>query len=466
MVVQYGEDTDASLEFIHIEIEKIEQLYSPYDKNFNEEELGQVENYLEEVQKFILNSRNSSSISFFQKIWDWVTWSAPYVITGIIIIGALILGSSFSLAKDSNSKKELKQAKKLKTIYHDFYSVFDLSWGPHGKYFAYGRGSSDIHILDKKDSNTYGFKSYSDDDPTGSAWLTTVKSVAWNPTKNFVALTYRLSSYNQPFKLFKNIMIYEVKNSHVNKSHFKIIGGHTDEIFSLKWSPDGKFIASASADKTIRIKDFENLSKPAIIFKGHTDQVYSIDWSPNKKFLASGSQDKTVKIWDVNGPRKKPITLRGHTKAVRSVDWSPNGKFIVSASEDKALKIWDVSELPKTPKLKMTLTGHKSAIHTATWSPDGHYMASGSAGSGIKIWKPLSTSRKFLFDIKKDKESDSPYGNSTLNKLRITTFFFGTYGKHSPVKVITWDPTSSSSNGYKLVIGTMLGEIELWSLTD
>ena len=76
--------------------------------------------------------------------------------------------------------------------------------------------------------------------------------------------------------------------------------------------------------------------------KGHSDNVLSVAFSPNGKTLASGSFDRTVKLWDV--PTGKEVaTLKGHTEPVWSVTFSPNGKTLASAGGDKSIKLWRLS---------------------------------------------------------------------------------------------------------------------------
>jgi WD40 repeat protein len=114
---------------------------------------------------------------------------------------------------------------------------------------------------------------------------------------------------------------------------------------------------------------------------GHSGQVYSLAYSPDGRYLASGSKDRTIKIWEV-ATGKELRTLTGHSGVVLSVAYSPDGRYLASGSQDKTIKIWEVA----TGKVR-TLTGHYMTFWSVAYSPDGRYLASGSADKTIKIWR-------------------------------------------------------------------------------
>jgi tetratricopeptide (TPR) repeat protein len=121
------------------------------------------------------------------------------------------------------------------------------------------------------------------------------------------------------------------------------------EVFSVSFSPDGKFLASGSDDRTVKVWKVGSWQEVATL-RGHEDSVWSVTFSPDGKFLASGSRDTTVKVWKV-GSWREVATLSGHEGFVRSVTFSPDGKFLASGSRDTTVKVWGW-ELQGSPLLK------------------------------------------------------------------------------------------------------------------
>ena len=124
--------------------------------------------------------------------------------------------------------------------------------------------------------------------------------------------------------------------------------GHSSNVESAVYSPDGTRIATASFDKTAKVWHAVS-GEELLTLKGHSDRVDCIMYSPDGSRLATGSFDHSVKIWDAeNG--QETLTLKGHIGGINSIAFSPDGRRIVSASEDGTVRIWDTRQW--TPELR------------------------------------------------------------------------------------------------------------------
>jgi ribosome assembly protein 4 len=114
--------------------------------------------------------------------------------------------------------------------------------------------------------------------------------------------------------------------------------GHQKIVNHVCFSPDGRWIASASFDRSIKV--WSAITGDFMFnLRGHVGEVYMLSWSADSRMLVSGSKDSTVKVWDVLN-RKLKEDLPGHADEVFAVDWSTDGKWVASAGRDKIVKIW------------------------------------------------------------------------------------------------------------------------------
>ena len=119
-----------------------------------------------------------------------------------------------------------------------------------------------------------------------------------------------------------------------------LLTGHTNSVWSLTFSPDGRTLASGSLDGTIRLWNVATGQSKQILTE---DIVTKVVFSPDGKTLASitGRWEGTINLWEVvTGQHKK--TLRGHTDAINSIVFSPDGTTLVSGGMDETLRLWDV----------------------------------------------------------------------------------------------------------------------------
>ncbi|HLZ55682.1 MAG TPA: protein kinase [Ktedonosporobacter sp.] len=269
---------------------------------------------------------------------------------------------------------------------------------------------------------------------------------------------------------------------------------HSAAVNAVAWSPDGKRIASASADQTVRIWDALTGANP-IPPKGHSgpvecvvwspdgariasaaldhsgvrvwspDQtidspypypdadIYAVAWSSNSSYLAAGTQDHKVKIWNTSNSTEFSLFINHHTDAVRAVAWLPGGMRIASGSDDKTVLIWDA----RGDGNPVPCNGHSGPITGVSWSPDGKLLASSSEDTTVRLWNASDGSSGLQYRARhNDKVTGvawSPDGKwiascSLDQTVQVwdpttgTTLF--TYKDHkAPVNALAWSPDST-----------------------
>ncbi|KAF2886710.1 hypothetical protein ILUMI_19463 [Ignelater luminosus] len=158
--------------------------------------------------------------------------------------------------------------------------------------------------------------------------------------------------------------------------------GHTDPITVLKFSSDGKLLASAGLDGSVKIWDAHH-SKLHKNLIGHTEQIRDLAWSNDGTLLASASMDRTVRLWDVLAGKCLRI-LTGHTRAVFRCIFNPRSSLIASGSTKGIIHVWDV----KTGNLIKILQRHSrfGRISSLCFTKDGSVIISGSIRGNWCLW--------------------------------------------------------------------------------
>ncbi|XP_023015802.1 notchless protein homolog 1 [Leptinotarsa decemlineata] len=146
--------------------------------------------------------------------------------------------------------------------------------------------------------------------------------------------------------------------------------------------PIGERLVSGSDDFTLFLWDPEKDRKPLARLTGHQQLVNDVKFSPDGRLLASASFDKSIKLWD-SKTGKFICTFRGHVQAVYMVSFSADSRLMVSGSADSTLKLWNL----KTKKLEIDLPGHGDQIYAVDWSTDGLKVASGGKDKVLRLWQ-------------------------------------------------------------------------------
>jgi type II secretory pathway predicted ATPase ExeA len=138
-------------------------------------------------------------------------------------------------------------------------------------------------------------------------------------------------------------------------SHFRTLRNHTGAVYGVDFAPDGRTLATASGDRTVRLWDLSDRDQPRPLgapLTGHTGAVYGVAFAPDGRTLATASDDQTVRLWDLSDrdrPRPLGPPLTGHTGAVRGVAFAPDGHTLATASTDQTVRLWDLPRFGRFP---------------------------------------------------------------------------------------------------------------------
>ncbi|MEI6089226.1 MAG: choice-of-anchor D domain-containing protein [bacterium] len=248
----------------------------------------------------------------------------------------------------------------------------------------------------------------------GSTWQ--------NITNKASAGTYLWQNIPKPISNECLIRVSQLNSGVSDTSNLQfILGGHSDTVNLVRWSPDGKLIVSSGTDgkeiiwdaltgaylnidagqdgsrdviwspdgsRLLKIEDF--WQRATIINSAKREfynlitnpyEICSASWSPDGGYIALSTWKGITYIWNAEDTSlvKK---LVGHKRGINSVIWSPDGSHLATASYDSTAIIWNVT----TGLMAQTLKGHKNYVINISWSPDGSKVASASYDSTGRIW--------------------------------------------------------------------------------
>ncbi|KAG9070428.1 hypothetical protein KI688_007964 [Linnemannia hyalina] len=243
-------------------------------------------------------------------------------------------------------------------------TVYSVVFSPDSQQIAFGGNHSTVRVWDV----TSGEELLAMEGHTGSIY-----SVDYSPCGKLIAS----AGYDKTVRLWssqtgESLLVFVLK-------------GYMYGFMSVKFSSDGRQLVSSCWDGSIRFWDPET-GELVREFNSPLDNVLSLAYSPDGKWIASGHGGAQIggslRLWDAVSYEPGPV-LQGHTRDVEGVAFSPNGQWIASASEDKTVRLWDA--LTGTPIL--ILSGHDATVQDVAFSPNGLQIVSGGDDMKVRLWE-------------------------------------------------------------------------------
>ncbi len=147
-----------------------------------------------------------------------------------------------------------------------------------------------------------------------------------------------------------------------------------------------KELAVGYSDFKIRLFDLDSFKLKKTI-EAHKNSVFTIKFSPNYRYLISGSRDAHLKVWDVHDDYKLAEDIVAHMYAINNIQFSPDNNYFVTCSMDKSIKVWDATAMKLLKVIdKSRHAGHGTSINKLLWLPFKNILVAASDDRSISVW--------------------------------------------------------------------------------
>jgi len=179
-----------------------------------------------------------------------------------------------------------------------------------------------------------------------------------------------------------NLLIYGFEKEAV----VKVLDLSEKSVRSIAINPVRAEMAIGFSDHAIRVV---SLTDYALLheIKGHTNSVFTVRYTPDYQHLITGSRDAHLKIWSVNKNYDLRESVAAHLYAINHMDFSPDGKHFVTCSMDKSIKVWDAQHFKLLKVIdRARHAGHGTSVNRLLWSHHHNQLLSCSDDKTISIW--------------------------------------------------------------------------------